>query len=128
MTNGPDEERSILPPPDPPFRGEINVALTDSTAEFPEPLRAPEGAPNVLVIVGDDIGYGHMGAFGGPARTPTFDRLAEQGLKYTNFHVTAVCSASRACLLTGRNSHSVGMGVIPESSTGFPGYNAHDPA
>jgi arylsulfatase len=68
-----------------------------------------------------------MGAFGGPARTPTFDRLAEQGLKYTNFHVTAVCAASRSCLLTGRNSHSVGMGVIPESSTGFPGYNAMIP-
>ena len=128
MANGPDQERSVLPPPDPPFRGEIKVAFADSTADFPEPLRAPEGAPNVLVIVGDDIGYGHMGAFGGPARTPTFDRLAERGLKYTNYHVTAVCSASRAALLTGRNSHSVGMGVIPESSTGFPGYNAHGPA
>jgi hypothetical protein len=81
----------------------------------------------VLIIVGDDIGYGHVGAFGGPARTQTFDRLAAQGLKYTNFHITAVCSASRACLLTGRNSHSVGMGVIPESSTGFPGYNAMIP-
>lgn len=81
----------------------------------------------MLIIVGDDIGYGHVGAFGGPARTQTFDRLAAQGLKYTNFHVTAVCSASRACLLTGRNSHSVGMGVIPESSTGFPGYNAMIP-
>ena len=125
MANGTDQqERSILPPPDPPFRGEINVAFTDSKADFPEPLRAPEGAPDVLIIVGDDIGYGHMGAFGGPARTPTFDRLAEQGLKYTHYHVTAVCSASRACLLTGRNSHSVGMGVIPETSTGFPGYNA----
>jgi hypothetical protein len=118
---------SVLPPADPPFRGEINVAFTDSKADFPEPLRAPAGAPNVLVVVGDDIGYGHMGAFGGPARTPTFDRLAERGLKYTNYHVTAVCSASRACLLTGRNSHSVGMGVIPESSTGFPGYNAQVP-
>ena len=128
MPSTPDNrDRTVLPPPDPPFRGEINVALADSKPDFPVPLGAPEGAPNVLVIVGDDIGYGHMGAFGGPARTPTFDRLAEQGLKYTNFHVTAVCSASRACLLTGRNSHSVGMGVIPESSTGFPGYNAMIP-
>lgn len=110
MQNEPDQ-RSILPPDDPPFRGEINVAITDSTADFPEPLRAPAGAPNVLLIVGDDIGYGHMSAFGGPARTPTFDRLAAQGLKYTNFHTTAVCSASRACLLTGRNAHSVGMGA-----------------
>jgi arylsulfatase len=98
-----NSDRSILPPPDPPFRGEINVAFADSKADFPEALRAPEGAPNVLIMVGDDIGYGHMGAFGGPARTPTFDRLAEQGLKYTNFHVTAVCAASRSCLLTGRN-------------------------
>src|SRR5436190_2131709 len=90
-------ERSILPPPDPAFRGEINVAFTDSKPAFPEPLRAPEGAPNVLIIVGDDIGYGHHGAFGGPARTPTFARLAKQGLQYTNFHVAAVCAASRAC-------------------------------
>jgi hypothetical protein len=74
-------ERASLPPPDPSFRGKIEVALKDSEAAFPEPLRAPEGAPNVLIIVGDDIGYGHMGAFGGPARTPTFDRLAAQGLK-----------------------------------------------
>ena len=73
------------------------MAFKDSKADFPEPLRAPEGAPNVLLIMGDDIGYGHMGAFGGPARTPTFDRLAEQGLKFTNFHTTAVCAASRAC-------------------------------
>jgi Sulfatase len=63
----------------------------------------------VLLIMGDDIGYGHMGAFGGPANTPTFDRLAGQGLSLTNFHTTAVCAASRACLLTGRNAHSVGM-------------------
>ena len=81
MANGPDQERSVLPPPDPPFGGEINVAFADSKPDFPVPLRAPEGAPNVLVIVGDDIGYGHVGAFGGPARTPTFDRLAERGLK-----------------------------------------------
>jgi hypothetical protein len=94
------------------------VAFSDSKADFPEPLLAPEGAPNVLIIVGDDIGYGHHGAFGGPARTPTFDRVAKRGLKYTNFHVAAVCAASRACLLTGRNAHSVGMGV---TSTGFPG-------
>ena len=80
-----------------------------------------------MLIAGDDIGYGYHSAFGGPARTPTFDGLAAQGLKYANYHVTAVCSASRDCLLTGRNSHSVGMGVIPETSTGFPGYNAMIP-
>ena len=80
MANESDgDQRSVLPPPDPAFRGGINVAFSDSKADFPEPLRAPEGAPNVLIIVGDDIGYGHHGAFGGPARTPTFDRLAKRG-------------------------------------------------
>ena len=100
------------------------MAFKDSTADWPEPLGAPTGAPNVLLIMGDDIGYGHMSAFGGPANTPVFDRLAERGLSFTNFHTTAVCAASRAALLTGRNGHSVGMGGVPESSTGFPGYNA----
>ena len=100
------------------------MALEDSTGEFPEPLEAPQGAPNVLLVMGDDIGYGHMSGFGGPADTPVFDRLATQGLRFTNFHTTAVCAASRAALLTGRNAHSVGMGAIPEGSIGFPGYNA----
>ena len=103
------------------------MAFMDSEADFPVPVTAPEGAPNVLLIMGDDIGYGHMSAFGGPANTPTFDRLAEQGLSYTNFHTTAVCAASRAALLTGRNSHSVGMGTVPEASAGFPGYNSSIP-
>jgi arylsulfatase len=100
------------------------VAFKDSKADWPEPLRAPQGAPNVLLIMGDDIGYGHMSAFGGPADTPVFDRLAQQGLRFTNFHTTPVCAASRAAILTGRNPHSVGMGAIPEASVGFPGYNA----
>ena len=117
-------DRTVLPPPDPPFEGKIDVAFKDLEPNFPEPLRAPEGAPNVLLIMGDDIGYGHMGAFGGPARTPVFDRLAARGLIFSNFHTTPVCSASRAAVLTGRNSHSVGMGCIPEASVGFPGYNA----
>jgi arylsulfatase len=114
----------VLPPPDPSFAGEIAVALADSTPDFPAPLRAPKGAPNVLLIMGDDIGYGHMGAFGGLAATPTFDRVASQGLAFTNFHTTPVCAASRAALLTGRNSHAVGMGAVPEASAGFPGYHA----
>ena len=84
----------------------------------------PKGAPNVLLIMGDDIGYGHMSAFGGPANTPTFHRLAKKGLIFTNFHTTPVCSASRAALITGRNAHSVGMGIPPEGAIGFPGYNA----
>jgi len=118
-------DRTVLPPPPPPFRGTIGVALKDSKAEWPEPMRAPKGAPNVLLIMGDDIGYGHTSAFGGPANTPTLDRLAKQGLIFTNFHTTAVCSASRAALLTGRNAHSVGMGSTPEGSLPYPGYHAH---
>ena len=117
-------DRTVLPPADPLFGGRIEMSFKDSQADFPKPLRAPEGAPNVLLIMGDDIGYGHMGAFGGPARTPVFDRLAAHGLIFSNFHTTPVCSASRAAVLTGRNSHSVGMGCIPEASVGFPGYNA----
>lgn len=117
-------DRTVLPPPDPSFDGKIDVAYADAKADWPEPLTPPKGAPNVLLIMGDDIGYAHMGAFGGPARTPVFDKLAKQGLSFTNFHTTPVCSASRACLLTGRNGHSVGMGGCPESAVGFPGYDA----
>ncbi|MGH6951720.1 MAG: sulfatase-like hydrolase/transferase [Vitreimonas sp.] len=121
-SNGVD--RTVLPPADPPFTGKIDVAYKDAKADYPSPLTAPKGAPNVLLIMGDDIGYAHMGAFGGPAETPVFDRLASEGLSFTNFHTTPVCSASRACLLTGRNGHSVGMGGCPESAVGFPGYHA----
>ena len=120
-------DRTVLPPPEPPFGGRIEVALEDSTPAFPVPLRAPDGAPNVLLIMGDDIGYGHMSGFGGPANTPVFDRLAERGLRFSNFHTSPVCAASRAALLTGRNGHSVGMGAIPETSVGFPGYTASIP-
>ena len=77
-SESPRIDRTVLPPPDPPFEGRIETAFKDSEAEFPEPLWAPEGAPNVLLIMGDDIGYGHMSAFGGPADTPVFDRLAAQ--------------------------------------------------
>ena len=120
-----DRDRSILPPPDPPFRGEIEVAFKDSKADFPEPLRAPEGAPNVLLIMGDDIGYGHMSAFGGPADTPTFDRLAKQGLSYTNFHTTAVCAASRAACSPGATPIPSAWAAIPEGSTRVPGLQRH---
>ncbi|HEX8782977.1 MAG TPA: arylsulfatase, partial [Steroidobacteraceae bacterium] len=123
----PGPDRSVLPPPDPTFQGKIGLTLKDSKADYQHPLSAPKGAPNVLLIVGDDIGYAHMSAFGGPANTPTFDRLAQQGLRFTNFHTTAICSASRAALITGRNAHSVGMGATPEVAVGFPGYNATIP-
>ena len=82
---------------------------------------APAGAPNVLLILLDDVGFGHTSTFGGPVNTPTLQRLADQGLRYNRFHTTALCSPSRAALLTGRNHHSVHTGCITELSTGFPG-------
>ncbi|PBC67663.1 sulfatase-like protein [Streptomyces sp. TLI_235] len=107
--------RTAPPPPEEPFRGRIEEAIEDSTAAFPEPLRAPAGAPNVLLIMGDDIGYGHMSAFGGPADTPVFDRLAERGLRFSNFHTSPVCAASRAALVRvhRRPSPGHGQGVGP---------------
>ncbi|MFQ5546626.1 MAG: sulfatase-like hydrolase/transferase, partial [Acidiferrobacterales bacterium] len=126
-THAQSGSRDVLPPPDPTYQSKIEMALKNSEADFPMRLKAPEGAPNVLLIMGDDIGFGHVSAFGGPANTPTLDRLAQQGLMYTNFHTTAICAASRAALLTGRNSHSVGMGVIPEAPAGFPGYSSFIP-
>jgi arylsulfatase len=117
----------MLPPPDPTFRGRIEVAFKDSEADYPQQVKAPTGAPNVLLIMGDDIGYGHVSGFGGPANTPTFDRLAGDGLIFSDFHTTPVCAASRAALLTGRNAHAVGMGSIPEGSAGFPGYHGNIP-
>ena len=120
MPNQSDEHaRSILPPPDPSFEGEIDGALVDSKGDWREPLKAPEGAPNVLLIMGDDIGYGHMSAFGGPANTPTFDRLAKRGLSFTNFHTTAVCSVARCVAHRAQRSsrrdglHPGGRGRVP---------------
>ncbi|MGI9284583.1 MAG: arylsulfatase [Pseudomonadales bacterium] len=120
-------DRRILPLPDPEFKGKIEMRLDASTPDWPEAVKAPKGAPNVLLIMGDDIGFGHMGSFGGPAETPNFDRIAEQGLRFNNFHMTPVCAASRAALITGRNAHTVGMGMVPEFAAGFPGYNATYP-
>src|SRR5207248_5889781 len=94
----------------------------DSTPSYPQPLKAPKGAPNVLVILLDDVGFGHTSTFGGPVPTPTLDRLAKNELMYNTFHTTALCSPTRAALLTGRNHHSAGTGVIIELGTGFPGY------
>jgi arylsulfatase A-like enzyme len=85
-------------------------------------MSAPAGAPNVLIIILDDVGFGHARTFGGAVATPTMDRLAQNGLRHNQFHTTALCSPTRAALLTGRNHHSVGTGVIIEMGTGFPGY------
>ena len=117
-------DRTVLPPPDPEFKGKTARAQEDSMPDFPEALRAPRVAPNVLLVMGDDVGFGQPSTFGGPVHTPTLERLARQGLRYNHFHTNAVCAASRAALLTGRNAHSVGMGFIPETASGYPGYNA----
>ena len=114
---------TVLPRPEPPFKGHIGRTVKDSTADFPKEVKAPKGAPNVLLILTDDVGFGATSTFGGPIPTPTFDRLAKNGLRYTQFHTCALCSPTRAALLSGRNHHSAATGVIMEAGTGFPGYN-----
>ena len=114
--------RDALPIPDPAFKGQIGRTIEESKPDYPQPVRAPAGAPNVLLILLDDVGFGMCSTFGGPVPTPHLDKLAKNGLKYTRFHTTALCSPTRAALLTGRNHHSVGTGVIIEMGTGYPGY------
>jgi arylsulfatase len=111
-----------LPHPDPVFHGTIKTTAKESTPDFPKSVSAPQGAPNVLLIMTDDVGFGASSTFGGPIQTPTFDRLAKSGLRYNAFHTTALCSPTRAALITGRNHHSVGFGNITEFATGYPGY------
>ena len=103
------------------FGGVINLEATKSKPYWPPQVVPPKGAPNVLLIMTDDQGYGVSGTFGGVIPTPTLDRIAQMGLRYTQFHSTALCSPTRAALITGRNHHSVGFGVISEQSTGYPG-------
>ncbi len=111
-----------LPKSDPAFAGKISQTFKDSTPSYPQPVKAPQGSPNVLIILLDDVGFGMAGAFGGPVPTPNLDKLAAGGLKYNHFHTTALCSPTRAALLAGRNHHSCGTGVIIEMGTGYPGY------
>ncbi len=115
---------NYIPNPEEPFGGVIKLNAFGSKPFWPARTVAPKGAPNVLVILTDDTGYGAASTFGGVIPTPTLDKLAEEGLRYTNFHSTALCSPSRAALLTGRNHHNAGFGNIAEASTGFPGYDA----
>src|SRR5690349_23960254 len=119
----PDPQRQILPIPDIPAPGLTTYDAKDPDTSYPPivPLRPPAGAPNVLIILIDDVGFGASSAFGGPCRTPNFERLAQGGLRYTRFHTTALCSPTRSALLTGRNHHSVGMGAITEFATSAPG-------
>jgi arylsulfatase len=118
--------RRVLPIADQPFSGLVTYDAKDPATSFPpiEPLRPPAGAPNVLIVLIDDCGFGASSAFGGPIATPTFERLAAGGLKYTRFHTTALCSPTRSALLTGRNHHSVGMAGITEGATSAPGYSS----
>ena len=109
------------------FQGRTGRYVEDSEPWWPPFRRAPEGSPNVLLVVLDDVGFAQLGCFGSDIATPTFDRLAEGGLRYANFHTTALCSPTRACLLTGRNHHTCGMGRVAELATGFPGYDSRIP-
>ncbi len=122
-------QREILPNPDQPHTGLITYDAKDPDTKFPpiEPLRPPKGAPNVLIVLLDDVGFGASSAFGGPVNMSTAERLAKTGLKYNRFHTTALCSPTRQALLTGRNHHTVGMGGITEIATSAPGYNSIRP-
>jgi arylsulfatase len=117
----------VLPHPEPRFRGVIGRTYKDSKPDKIPITRAPEGAPNVLIVLIDDCGFGQWGTFGGQIPTPNLDRLAQKGLSFTRFHTTALCSPTRAALLTGRNHHSVASGVITELGCGFPGYSGQIP-
>src|SRR5712672_2563128 len=113
-----------IPPPPMPFGGVIKESATDSKPYWPPSVVPPKGAPNILLIMTDDQGYGVSSTFGGVIPTPSMDRIPKSGLRYTQFHSTALCSPTRAALITGRNHHSVGFGVIGELSTGYPGYDS----
>jgi arylsulfatase A-like enzyme len=121
--------RDVLPIPDRPFEGTLPYDAKHPDTAFPaiKPLRPSADAPNVLVVLLDDVGFAASSAFGGPCATPTAERLAGNGLRYNRFHTTALCAPTRAALLTGRNHHSVGMGVITELATSAPGYNSIRP-
>jgi arylsulfatase len=115
---------SQLPAPPQKFGGHIEQDVGKSTPYWPARVVPPKGAPNVLLIITDDSGFGVPSTFGGVIPTPALDRIANEGLRYTNFHSTALCSPTRAALITGRNHHSVGYGVIAEQATGYPGYDS----
>ncbi|MBD7982303.1 arylsulfatase [Oerskovia merdavium] len=126
----PDQHaRTMLPIPDRPRPGLTTYDAKDPDTSYPpiEPLRPPEGAPNVLIVLLDDVGFGASSAFGGPCHTPTAERLAAGGLTFNRFHTTALCAPTRAAMLSGRNHHSVGMGSITETATSAPGNSSLKP-
>src|SRR5262245_63749074 len=110
-----------------PFPGRVAASFGESVPAWPVPAGAPSGAPNVVLIVLDDVGFAQIGCFGSDIDTPCFDRLAADGLRYRNFHTTAMCSPTRACLLTGRNHHTCAMGRITDLRNRFPGYTRRHP-
>ncbi len=117
-------DRTTLPAADAPFQGVAKRTLDGSKPDFPRTVTPPQGAPNVLLILVDDAGFGNSSTFGGPCQTPNLTKLADRGLKYNRFHVTALCSPTRAALLAGRNHHAVGFGSVAEFAGGWPGYNS----
>jgi arylsulfatase len=119
----PAAAQEVLPRPPEPFKGKIGRTVKDSTPDFPKEVSAPPGAPNILLIMTDDVGFAASSPFGGPIATPTFERLAANGLRYTQFHTTALCSPTRSALITGRNHHSNASGVVMELGSGYPGYH-----
>src|SRR4051794_263038 len=121
--------RDVLPVPDIPAPGLVTYDAKDPDTSFApiEQLRPPAGAPNVLIVLIDDTGFGAASAFGGPCATPNAERLAAGGLKYNRFHTTALCAPTRAAMLSGRNHHSVGMGSITETATSAPGNSSLRP-
>src|SRR5215471_2502282 len=116
-------DRTVLPRPPQAFEGVTKRTLEGSVPSFTQPVKAPPAAPNILLVLIDDAGFGNPSTFGGPVATPTFDKLAAEGVRYNRFHVTALCSPTRAALLSGRNHHSVGFGSIAEIPGGWPGYS-----
>ena len=117
---------SKTPPiPDLPFEGRIDTTWEESTPWWPAAVVPPPGAPNVVVVLYDDVGFGSFGSYGSEIATPVMDALADQGVRYNNFHVTPLCSPTRASLLTGRNHHSVGMSFLANADSGFPGQRGH---
>ena len=119
----PPVDRTVLPIPVAPFNGTMGLRPKESTPSFPSKVTAPAGAPNVVLVLMDDVGFGATSTFGGPIPTPTIQKLADNGLSYNRFHTTAVCSPTRAALITGRNHHSAHTGAVTEMATGFPGYD-----
>src|SRR5260370_17220365 len=109
------------------FRGTIGKTIADSNPWWPPAPKPPAGAPNILVVLFDDVGFSDFGCYGSPIKTPTIDTLATEGLRYSGFHTTAMCSTTRAALLTGRNHHSVGVGSLANFDSAYPRHPAQIP-